>query len=190
MSRTKEKRIGVILLMIAVAAATRLVPHPANFTPIGGMALFGAAYLHRRFLAYLVPLAALYLSNLALDNIVYRQYYDGFVWWSGTAVWVLGATALIVLFGSVWLKRVTAGRVLGGAVIAALIFYLVTNFGAWWHNPAYSQDGSGLIASYIAGLPFLRNTILGNVFWSAVLFGIVNFDAVKKVKGQRLKVKG
>ena len=59
-------RLLVLLGAIVAAAALRLVPHPPNFTPIDAMALFSAAYLGRRVLAFAAPLGALLLSDLVL----------------------------------------------------------------------------------------------------------------------------
>lgn len=59
-------RFLVLVGMILGAAASRLIPHPFNFTPIGAMALFGGACFADRRAAFLVPLAAMFLSDLAI----------------------------------------------------------------------------------------------------------------------------
>ena len=169
-SRTRPFAYGLFLLLVLFAAFSRLIPHPSNFTPIGGMALFGAAYFTRKYWAVLVPLVALYLSSLVLDNVVYAQYYEGFVWFSHPFVYL--AFVLIALLGAGVLKRVTLGRVVGGALGASAVFFLVSNFGSWLGNPLYTQDLSGLLTAYAAGLPFLRNTVMGDLFYSGVLFGV------------------
>lgn len=160
---------GFFLLLVLFAAFSRLIPHPYNFTPIGGMALFGAAYFGRKYWALLVPALALYLSSLLLDNTLYAQYYDGFVWFSNPFVYF--AFGLIALFGLGMLQKITTIRVLGGALGASAIFFLVSNFGAWLGSPMYPQDFNGLMAAYAAGLPFLRNTLLGDLVYTGVLFG-------------------
>ena len=58
-----HSRLVALLCAIAAAAALRLLPHPPNFTPIGAMALFSGAYLGRRGLAFVAPLAALFVSD-------------------------------------------------------------------------------------------------------------------------------
>src|SRR5690554_7475691 len=73
-------RFGVLMLIVVLAAFSRLIPHPPNFTPIGAMALFGAAWFTNRFQALLLPLLALWLSDLALNNLIYAGYYEGFTW--------------------------------------------------------------------------------------------------------------
>lgn len=174
MSILNEKidvRFGVVIAMILAAAFLRLVPHPMNFAPIGAMALFGAAYFKSRWAALLVPLAALWLSDLAVTNIVHSAFYPSFTFFYEGFYWVYGATVLTVLLGFLTLNKVSFGRVAGSAIGAAILFFLITNFGSWIYEPIYSKDLSGLMASYIAGIPFFRGTLAGNLLYSAVLFG-------------------
>jgi hypothetical protein len=69
-------RFSVVTLVILLAAASRLLPHPPTFSPLGGMALFGAAYYGRRAMAYLIPSVSMWISDLAVNNILYSQYFD------------------------------------------------------------------------------------------------------------------
>ena len=162
-------RFFLLAGLIIVAAITRILPHPPNVTPIGGMALFGAAYLGRKYLALLLPLLALWLSGLFLDNVVYSAYYDGFTWFSQPAVFI--AFLLIVGLGWLALKKVSPMRLFGASLSASVIFFLVTNFGVWLQGGLYPPTFSGLMACYGAGLPFLRNTVLGDMFFVGALFG-------------------
>src|SRR5438270_737087 len=110
-----HSRILALLSAIAAAAALRLVPHPPNFTPIGAMALFSGAYLGRKGLALVAPLAAMILSDAVIG------FYSGF-WITYLAV------ALIVLLGSLTLSRVSALRVGVAAIASSALFFLVTKF--------------------------------------------------------------
>lgn len=155
---TNHARLLAILSAIVAAAALRLAPHPPNFTPIGAMALFGAAYLGRRPLAFAAPLGALLLSDLAL----------GF--YSGMLVQYL-SVALIVLLGWAVLKRVTPLRVGASAVASAILFFVTTNFGVWLSSGMYPPTMAGLAACYVAAVPFFHNTLAGDLFFSGLLFG-------------------
>ncbi len=157
------------MLFVLVAAMSRLLPFPPNFSPIGSMALFGAAYFARKQWAFLAPLLALWLSNLVLDNVVYAAFYDGFVWFSNA--WVYGAFVLLIAFGGWVLRKVTVVRVLGASVGAAVLFFLVSNFGVWLGSGMYPPTFEGLIACYGAALPFFGNTLAGNLVFSALMFG-------------------
>ena len=181
MSILNEKvdvRFVVILLMIFAVAFLRLVPHPLTFAPLGAMALFGAAYFKSRPAAFLVPLAALWLSDLAVTNIVHSDLYPSFTLFYDGFYWVYGATLLTTVLGFFLLNKISIGRVAGSAILAAVLFFLVTNFGSWLYEAQYSKDLSGLMASYVAGIPFFRGTLAGNLLYSAILFG--GFELAKR----------
>ena len=119
-------RFSVITLMILLAAMSRLLPHPPNFAPIGGMALFGAAYLSKRYWAFFVPLVAMWISDLVLNNVVYGSYFERFVWFYNGSLFTYGAFALIVLFGMFMLKKVRLPNLIASALGASVIFFLVS----------------------------------------------------------------
>lgn len=166
-----QLRFGIITGIILLAALSRLIPHPANFAPIGGMALFGAAYFSKRYWAYLIPIISMWISDLILNNVVYGQYFDHFVWFYSGSIFTYAAFALIVLLGTFTLKKVKISNLAISALSASIIFFLVSNFGVWASSGMYPHTFGGLQACYIAGLPFFKNTILGDLFYSGVLFG-------------------
>src|SRR4051794_18928488 len=142
-----------LISAIAVAAALRLVPHPPNFSPIDAMALFSGAYLGRRVLAFVAPLAALLLSDLVLG------FYPGF--------WIQNLTvALVVVIGWGALKHVSVPRVGAAAVASSILFFVVTNFGVWMIGDMYPHSAGGLAACYVAAIPFFENTLAGDLFYS------------------------
>lgn len=173
MNKKINIRFAVVLLMIVAAALSRLLPHPYNFTPIGAMGLFGAAYFSKRYLAFLLPFAAMWLSDLILNNVVYArqfpEYYNGFQVWGNASVYL--SFALIVVLGFVLLRKVRVANVLTASLLASVLFFLVTNFAVWMGSIAYPQNLVGLMSCYAAGLPFFGNTLLGDLFYSGVLFG-------------------
>ena len=164
---------GIIALLVFFAALSRLLPHPPNFTPVGGMALFGAAYFSRKYLAILIPLAALWISDLLLNNLIYAkaypEFYSGFAWFGNAAVYL--GFILISLLGFILLRKIRPISLLGASISASVIFFLVTNFGSWLANPLFPKTTSGLLAAYTAGIPFFWNTLFGDLFYTAVLFG-------------------
>ena len=156
--------------MVFVAALSRIVPHPPNFAPIGGMALFGAAHFTKKYWAFLIPLIAFWVSDLILNNVFYAAYYDSFQWFGST--WVYISLILIVLLGFTLHKKVSAKNVVIASLSASAIFFFVTNIGAVWSPfSVYPKDLTGVIASLTAGIPFVWGTIAGDLFYSAVLFG-------------------
>jgi hypothetical protein len=165
-------RFGVVALMILLAAMSRLLPHPPNFAPIGGMALFGAAYFSKRHWAFLVPIVSMWISDVILNNAVYGQYFDHFVWFYSGSLFTYGAFALIVVLGIFALKKVRIPNLIASALGASVIFFLVSNFGVWFSGMMYPKTFSGLMACYTAGIPFFQNTIAGDLVYTGVLFGV------------------
>jgi len=164
-------RFSVITLMILLAAMSRLLPHPPNFAPIGGMALFGAAYFSKRYWAFFVPIVSMWISDLVLNNVVYGAYFEHFVWFYSGSLFTYGAFALIVLFGMFMLKKVRLHNLIASALGASVIFFLVSNFGVWFSGMMYPKTFGGLMACYTAGIPFFHNTLLGDLVYTGVLFG-------------------
>jgi len=158
--------------LIALAALTRLLPHPHNFTPIGAIALFGAAYFNRQWLMLAVPFAALFLTDLFINNVIYRELYGG-QFTLITSWWIYAAFAMVMLAGFGLLgKKVNGIRVFGASLSASAIFFLVTNFSVWAESGMYPKTAAGLAACYTAGIPFLGNTLMGDLFFSAAMFGV------------------
>lgn len=171
----KEKltlRFGAITLIVLFAALSRLIPHPSNFAPIGAMALFGAAYYSKRYLAFLVPIFSMWISDLILNNVVYGAYFDHFVWFYSGSIFTYGAFALIVVFGMFSLKKIRVMNLALSALSASGIFFVVSNFGVWLSSGMYPHTFGGLTACYAAGIPFFHNTILGDFVYTGAMFGI------------------
>lgn len=165
-----QLRFGILSAMIFVVAICRLIPHPPNFTPVGAMALFGAAYFTRRIWAFVVPLVAMWMSDLLVTNVLYAEYYEGFQWFGGFGYTYL-AIAMTAAVGFFWLRRVTVLTGLSSGLMASLLFFVVTNFGVWAGSAMYPKSIAGLMACYTAGLPFLGNTLAGTLLFGAVMFG-------------------
>ncbi len=164
-------QFGVAAAFIFLAALTRVLPHPYNATPVGAMALFGGAYFNRRWAALLIPLAALFLSDLILDNVMYKNMFPAFTWLYSGAAWVYGSFLLIAALGWLFLKKVSLLRVAALSLTGSTLFFLVTNFSVWASGAMYPKTAAGLSACYAAGLPFYLNALPGDLLWCALLFG-------------------
>ena len=153
-----KPRITVLICMILAAAASRLIPHPPNMASIAAVALFGGAYLSDKRLAFLVPLAALFLSDLVLGLYGHMEI-------------VYGSFALVVCIGLLLRKRRTPLRIAGAALASSTLFFVVTNFGVWAFGSLYPKTAAGLVTCYVAAIPFFQNTLVGDALYTAVLFG-------------------
>jgi hypothetical protein len=165
LSTSGKSRFCALVFITLAAALMRLLPHPYNFTPVAVMALFGGAHFRDVRVAFAVPLLAMFASDLVLSFTV----YDIGAFRSMPVVYF--AFALTVVVGRLLGTRSSALRVGSASVGAALLFYLITNFGVWTRGTLYPMTWEGLVACYVAAIPFLRNAILGNCFYAIVLFG-------------------
>lgn len=159
----------LLAVMIVLAALSRLLPHPPNFSPVEAMALFGGAYFANRGWAVVVPLVALLLSDIALGLTMggdYMRYVASLSFWS---VYVCIALSSVLGFGL--RGKVGSANVLGYSLAGSILFFVVTNFVTWSGSTMYPQTGAGLVAAYVAAIPFFKWTVLGTLFYSALLFG-------------------
>lgn len=164
-------RFGVLAGMILLAAFSRMIPHMLNFSPLGAIALFGAAHFQKKWLAILIPIAATWLSDLFLNNIIYAQYHPTFTWFYSGFYWQYASYVLIALLGLLIFKKISWQRIALGALSSSAIFFLVTNFSCWIGSTTYAQNFGGLMTCYAAGIPFLKGTLLGDLCYAAALFG-------------------
>jgi hypothetical protein len=181
-------RFLALTAIILLAALSRIVPHIPNFSPLGAIGLFGAAHFNKKWQAILIPLAATFISDLFISNVIYGQGTPGFDWLYEGFYWQYGAYVLITLVAFFIFKKVNTTTVFTGALTSSAIFFLVSNFGCWPGN-YYPQNFGGLMQCYAAGLPFangstlynllhdasLFGTLLGDLFYSALMFGAFAF---------------
>jgi hypothetical protein len=151
-------RTLLALALIVLAAALRIVPHPWNFTPIGAMALFSGAILKDRRLAFVFPLVALFAGDvfIGLHKLIPIVY----------------ASFLLNVAIGLWLRdRRSVTRISLATFLGAIQFFLVTNFAVWQFLGGYPRTLSGLLACYIAGIPYFWNTLAGDAVYAVLLFG-------------------
>jgi len=178
-----SSRVLLAAGLILSAALVRVLPHPQNFAPVGAMALFGAAYFRRSW-GLALPFIALFLSDLVLNNVVYKSMYPEFKWLSSG--WNYLSFAVVFAAGHFFFQKgVTAIKVAGAALSTSLIFFLVSNFSVFVETTMYPKSFVGLLECYTAGLPFLGNTIMGDLVFSGVMFGVYEWYSSRKAVGVR-----
>lgn len=166
--------IAAILLMM-ICALARLIPHMPNFTPVESLTIFGAAYLSKKHWAFIISVIVLYLSDFIINNTIARSFFpdeQGIVWFSSYMWYNFLAMALIVMVSSRIVSKVNIKNVGVSILLASVIFFIITNFGAWANEKSiYSSDFNGLMASFMAGIPFFRNSLLSNIIFTTAIFG-------------------
>jgi hypothetical protein len=160
-----KNNIYLALSLVALLALSRLIPHPPNFTPILGMAVFSGAIINKRFFAYLVPLLAMLLSDL----------YLGF---HASMPIIYFSLAICVLIGTFIEARVTTLNSFLSISLGVLAFFLITNFMVWYGSGMYESSISGLLTCYFMGLPFVQNTFISSILYGMGAFLI--YDIINK----------
>ena len=151
-------KFTVVTALIVLAIASRLLPHPPNFAPITGIALFAAHRFQHKVFAYILPLACLFITDLVLGlswiNIAVYSAFIGITW--------MGTKS----------QRVNAKTVL----FSSVFFFLWTNLAIWFLH--YPKNIEGMIQCFTLAIPFFTNTLLGDLFYTGVLF--FSFSTIQK----------
>lgn len=159
-----KTRKQLALLWIFIAVVGRLLPHPPNVTPITSLCIFAGTQLSRK-MSLLITLTALVLSDLLLS---YCSRYPAF---SAESIFTYSGFAGIVLMSSRLSTSPTIKSLFIYVLIASFGYWLWTNFGVWLLYSYYTKNIAGLISCYAAALPFLRNSLLGDLGWMLIIYG-------------------
>lgn len=157
-----SKKQLIIILFIVIAAAIRLFPHIPNVTPITAMALFSGVYFTNRNYAFMIPLLAMFLSDIFL----------GFSW---ITIFVYGSFLLVSYIGYTS-KKIKFTTIL----LSSISFFVITNFGVWLIG--YPKTIDGLLQCYTLAIPFFRNSLIGDFFFAGVMYYAFEFLSKKYLK--------
>lgn len=156
----KKLQVVGIALIIFLLAASRLVEHPYNFTPIMAMALFAGCYL-RRYWGLILPLGAMLVSD----------YFIGFYDWQ-VMLSVYASIALIYGVGKLLARNKKWYTVALASISGSVLFFLITNFAVWAFFSWYPHTWQGLTNCFVLALPFFRNALAGDLFYASAIFGL------------------
>lgn len=166
MQKQQTSSIIIASLLVVIAAVSRVILYPHNFSPVIGMAIFAGAVIKDKRLAFILPLAAMLLSDIMFEvfNIA-----PGFWGWGQLIGYSI--LALITAFAFT-MKNINVLNVVGYSVASSLIFFLLSNGSVWLLDKTYyAQNFSGLMDCLAAGVPFLKNGLIADLTYSVVLFG-------------------
>ncbi|MGD1845855.1 MAG: DUF6580 family putative transport protein [Salibacteraceae bacterium] len=178
MSRTtaSAKTIALVgFVFIALIVLARVMPHLPNFTPVAAAGLFLAFAFGRK-----VGIAVVGLGMVVTDLFFAGGYQMGLM------ISVYIGLMLPVVFGpflhrlyhsnadiATWKRGIMRTLQIGGlATAGAVIFFLVSNFGVWFFSSIYPATVEGLVSCYVMALPFFKNSLMGDLFYSGAFFGI------------------
>ncbi len=144
---------------ILLGALARIIPHAPNFTPVAAMALFGGTYLNKKQ-AFILPILIMLLSDLFIgfDSLQMR-------------IFIYGSFLITVLIGRFLKRNLTLTNTILASFASSIVFFLITNFAVWAFTPLYLKTFDGLVNCFIMALPFFRNTLLGDFFYTGIVFG-------------------
>ncbi|MFA6254977.1 MAG: DUF6580 family putative transport protein [Patescibacteria group bacterium] len=171
----KKTKLIISAILIILGVSCRLLPHMWNFAPVAAIALFAGVYLGRRY-AVVLPVITMLIGDLFIgfyDFKVMLAVYSSFI--------------IIGLLGSLIKRYKSLETVVATSLVASVLFYLVTNYAVWQFSPWYTKSFAGLIHCYTLALPFFRNSMLGDLFYTSVLFGVYE-GAMIWAKSSKLKV--
>lgn len=156
--KTDRTGVAIALTLVVIGVLLRAMPHPANFAPMAAIAIFGGALLPR-YWGVVVPLTAMIVSDM-------------FIGMHSLFIVTWGCYALIALTSHVALKKPALNNGIIITISSSVFFFLVTNFAVWAEGRLYPRTLSGLTDAYVLALPFFRNTLLGDLFYTGLLFGL------------------
>ncbi len=145
------------LTLAMLSALARLLPHPPNFTPVGGASLFAGARLNG-WLAYLLPIAVMAVTDPLRGG------------YTGATPFVYAAFLINVLIGRSLRRTNSPIRIGAAAFLCSVVFFLVSNFASFL--ALYPHTLAGLATCYTEALPFFGRTLAGDLTATAVLFGL------------------
>ena len=159
--KTNNKELVSVLVIIVAAALFRCIPHPPNFAPTVALALFAGSRLDNRLNALLIVGISMLIGDLILGAhaVMWATYLS---------------LALIVLLGRATSFSSMRRSLIPTALISSTIYFVVTNFAVWhsgWMKALYPATTQGLLDCYTAALPFFGHSVVGDLFYTTVLFG-------------------
>jgi len=145
------KYLKISISIFLALALSRFIPHPPNFTSLLALSFYIPAILGVKF----IP--ALLVSFFLTDLIIGFHAVTIFTW---------GSVFLIGLMSKFFLQNISS-RLLG-ALLGAIIFFVITNFGVWSLG-SYGYNFEGLILCYTLAIPFFGNTLISTIIFSTMI---------------------
>lgn len=174
----KKQDIIILSAVMLALVLIRVYFNIPNFNPLGAIALMGGVLFGRNWLAFLIPVSALFVGDLLLssNNALNEDYL-----FSASFLTVYASFGVMIALGMLLAKKPSLSGVLGGSLLAAIVFFAVTNAGSWFTLPEYPKTFNGLMAAYTAGIPFFRNTLVSQVLFSIGIYVVYSFATQRKL---------
>lgn len=163
-------KLVFVSIMIFVAAMSRLLPHPGNFTPVMAIAIFAGASILSKKESLLIPFLAMLVS-------------DAIIGFHSLMPVVYGCMALLTVLGWKLQNDRTLSKTLGYGLVGTVFFFVITNFAVWATSAMYTKDMAGLTECYVLAIPFFQNSVISTLLYGFILFGSTKlFERYELVK--------
>lgn len=179
-SRINFLRPAFFAFLVLFGVMHRYFDYPPNFSPIAAIALFSGFYT-RKYWSFFIPIAILFLSDILFlgtykIEIMFSVYFS------------LGAVSAIGILIS---RKKSLLNIFFGAFLGALLFFLVTNFSVWYFGNWYEHNLAGLARCFFLAIPFFKNSLMGDIFFTSIFFGIYELAShfSKKTNGLNSNLK-
>ncbi|MCB0820404.1 MAG: hypothetical protein KDC13_07260 [Bacteroidetes bacterium] len=170
-----QPKVIFIVSVIAIAAVFRLIPHWPNFTPVAAIAIMGGAFIANRALAFAIPLIAMVVSDVLTIQLINFKYITVPEYFASSGTLFIYLSVLVMTaLGMLIYSRRSFASVAGVSALAAVAFFLISNFGAWLNN-TLPKTAAGLMATYELGIPFFANNLAGNLFFGLLFFAVLTY---------------
>lgn len=160
----RTKNLTVVGSLLFAAMLLRVIPHPPNFSPVVAGSLLAGATLGTSLWAFALPLCAMLASDTLLQVLTGQGFH------SQMPV-VYGTLLAVVVVGRVLASSRRRLSLVAASLASSTLFYLTTNFAVWAAGTLYPPTAAGLLACYVAALPFFGLSLVGDLTYCALLFG-------------------
>jgi hypothetical protein len=143
-------------LIILIGVLSRMLPHPANMTAVGGLALYSGSKFDLKK-SFILIIITMFISDMFIGfhSLMWATY---------------GSLLLAVFVGKLVGRSPRVNRLVGGIFSSAVLFFVITNFAVWAMTPLYPKTINGIINCYVMALPFFRNSFIGDMFYTLAIF--------------------
>jgi len=150
---------------------------PPSFSAVYALAFCAGAFLPGR-MAWWLPLTLLLSTDLVLNFFIYDVNLFNLYMLANYA-----GFALLIGLGRWFTSRSSWLALLGGGILGAVLFYLLTNSCAWLQNPGYPKTIAGWFQALTTGIPgfpptwtFFRNTLLSGGLFTGLFAGVMKWS--------------
>ena len=167
--KSQQKQIILVSVLVLLTALWRVVNTELNIyhlVPVAALGLFSGSVLEQKKWAYLIPLSAMFLSDLGLSIFTSMQGFYGI-----SQIVNYLALGMVTFIGTRLVDR-NAINVAGFTIGGSLIFFVVSNFGTFLSG-YYGYSFSSLVECYTMALPFYKSELSTQFFLSSMISDLV-----------------